>query len=64
MYDLTLTNEELEFLLQLFNSDIPVTIKFVAPVASLKNKVENVRPRLSDAPKRNGKDIPRPPIGD
>lgn len=64
MYVFNLTAEEVEFLRQLFSSDIPVTIKFVAPVASLKAKVDNAVPVESVPSKFNGHDLPRPPIGD
>jgi hypothetical protein len=39
MHTLTLTDDELEFLTQLFNSDIAVTIKTVEIVADLRKKV-------------------------
>lgn len=44
MNTLTLTDDELEFLSQLFDSDIAVTLKTVEVVAGLKVKVRQAQP--------------------
>lgn len=44
LFRLDITNDELQFLLQLFDSDIAITLKTVQIVAQLKAKVVNPQP--------------------